>query len=50
MYPAHVKPSLDMAFDVKEFTYFVKEARYVDMHGFLKGSIIKCQMNGSNIK
>lgn len=42
MYLVYVKFFLDMVFDVKEFIYFVKEVRYVDMYGFLKGSIIKC--------
>lgn len=48
--PAHVQHSSDMAFEVKEFTYFVMEARYIDMSEFFKGSIINCRMNGSNIK
>ena len=32
---------------VKDFMYFVKETRYIDMDGFIKGSI-ECQMNESN--
>lgn len=48
--PARVQHSSDTAFEVKEFTYFVMEARYVDMSEFFTGSIIHCQMNGSNIK
>ena len=50
MCPAHVKRSSDMPFDVKESMYIVKEAKYVDMNGFLKGSIIKYQRNSNNIK
>lgn len=50
MCTAHIKPSSEMVFDVKEFVYFVKEARDTEMNGILKCSIIKCQMNGSNTK
>ena len=34
---AHVRHSLDTAFDIKESIYFVKEAKYVDINDFLKG-------------
>lgn len=49
MCPAHVKHSSNMVFVVKEFMYFVKETRYIDMDDFIKGSI-KCQMNESNVQ
>ena len=39
-----------MVFDIKESIYFVKEAKYVDINDFLKGSIIKYQMNSNNIQ
>lgn len=47
---AHVRHSLDTAFDIKESIYFVKEAKYVDINDFLKGNIIKYQMNSNNIR
>ena len=49
MCTAHVRHSSDMAFDIKDSIYFVKEAKYVDITDFLKGNIIKYQMNSNNI-